>query len=183
VTKMAQITVIGAFAKSTGIYGTSGEIPWRCREDMAWFKRHTTGATVIMGRKTWESLPEKFRPLPGRQNIVVTSDSEYDLPEGVLCASSVEEALGLADRDSIFLIGGKSIWLKGLEVANRLLISEIGWKPTDTSKEFLRMGEFLDKGILRDNGFSESTVTHRLSADLGEGQTGSVTFATYERQT
>ena len=59
------------------VIGADGKLPWRLPEDMALFRELTTGGTVVMGRRTWESLPERFRPLPGRTNVVLTSDPEW----------------------------------------------------------------------------------------------------------
>ena len=73
------LTLIAALARN-GVIGNNNALPWHLPEDLKHFKELTTGHAVIMGRKTWESLPARFRPLPGRQNIVVTRDPAYEAP-------------------------------------------------------------------------------------------------------
>ena len=94
-----------------GAIGFKGALPWpTIREDMLQFRHLTIPHCVIMGRKTWESLPEKYRPLPGRMNVVVSRTlTELD---GAFVVSSVEEALGLAEtkRRRPFVIGGAAIY-------------------------------------------------------------------------
>ena len=111
-------TIIAAMDQNRGL-GKDNTIPWKLKEDMTWFKAHTstvftegTQNMCIMGRKTWESLPESFRPLPDRLNVVVSRNTDYELPEGVLLASSLDNALTLADNadlhiDHTFVIGGQ----------------------------------------------------------------------------
>src|SRR3989344_7248852 len=88
------ITLIAAISKNN-VIGTEGRLPWHIPEDLKRFKTLTVGKVVLMGRKTWESIPEKFRPLPGRTNVVVTRQADFPLPEKTIRASSVEEALNL----------------------------------------------------------------------------------------
>ncbi|MBK0419345.1 dihydrofolate reductase [Leucobacter sp. CSA1] len=79
-----------------GAIGRDGGMPWHLPEDLAYFKQRTWGAPVIMGRRTWESLPERFRPLPGRENLVVTRDPGYEAP-GASAVPSLEEAVSRAE--------------------------------------------------------------------------------------
>jgi dihydrofolate reductase len=95
-----------------GAIGKAGKIPWGLQTDMAHFQKKTTGHHVVMGRKTWESLPKS--PLPGRTNIVLTRNPEYPLPEGVIRASSFEEAYRYAEEageTELFVIGGAEIYI------------------------------------------------------------------------
>jgi dihydrofolate reductase len=101
------------------VIGAGGAIPWHVPEDMRRFKELTMGSTVVMGRLTWESLPEKFRPLPGRHNIVVTRQASYDAP-GAEVAASVEQALERPEGD-IWVIGGASIYEQSLAHAERVV--------------------------------------------------------------
>jgi dihydrofolate reductase len=95
------------------VIGNNGEIPWHLPEDLAHFRATTMGGTVIMGRKTWDSIPPKFRPLPGRTNIVVSRNpDQLSLPEGVLSAASPDEAIQLAKRTPMRDLGG-AIWIIG----------------------------------------------------------------------
>jgi dihydrofolate reductase len=83
------------FARSrNGVIGRDGDLPWHLPEDLAHFKRMTLGCPVIMGRKTWDSLPVKFRPLPGRANVVVTRQPDWQ-DAGALRADSLEGAMAL----------------------------------------------------------------------------------------
>ena len=110
---------------SNGVVGQSGTMPWHLPEDMAHFKRATAGGSVIMGRRTWESLPAKFRPLPGRLNVVMTRQADWASP-GALRADSLAQAMALcpADKD-IWAIGGAQIWAEALPLAQLALVTEI----------------------------------------------------------
>jgi dihydrofolate reductase len=117
------VALIWAEARG-GVIGHAGGIPWRLPEDLARFRAVTNGGTVVMGRRTWESLPERFRPLPGRRNVVVTRQTEWE-SEGAEIVHSVEEALvGRAD-DAIWVIGGGEIYRQALALADRLEITEV----------------------------------------------------------
>lgn len=105
------------------VIGKGGKLPWYIPEELAWFKARTLGHTVIMGRKTWESLPEKSRPLPTRWNIVVTSQPDYQA-DGAIVAHSLEEAINMAQPGtSVFVIGGASLYEQALPMADAVLIS------------------------------------------------------------
>lgn len=108
------------------VIGKNNEIPWFHKGDLKWFKETTTGHAVIMGRRTWESLPEKARPLKGRVNIVVTS-SEAPFP-GAIVATSVEQAINMAevmDSKETWLIGGYGIFQEAIHLADVMLITKI----------------------------------------------------------
>ena len=108
-----------------GVIGREGTIPWRIPEDVVHFKESTTGHAVVMGRRTWESIPDRFRPLPGRRNVVVTRNPEWTAP-GAERADSLEEALRLlAGEDRVFVIGGAEIYAAALPHADELEITEI----------------------------------------------------------
>lgn len=112
---------MAAMDEKRGI-GRNGQIPWKIPEDMRHFKELTMGHPVIMGRVTWESIPARFRPLPGRNNIVVTRSSDMYIP-GVAIAHSVAQAINIAyliDAERISIIGGAQIYKQGLPLANRL---------------------------------------------------------------
>lgn len=110
--------------------GYQNQLPWHLSADLKHFKEVTTGGTVIMGRKTWESLPETYRPLKERLNIVV-SRSELSLPEGVLLAHSLDEALELAEQHGgdrkAFVIGGATLYAEAIAHAacNELMLTEL----------------------------------------------------------
>lgn len=118
------IVIVAAVAKN-GVIGKGNAIPWRLPEDIAHFKTLTTGHTVVMGRKTWESLPSRFRPLPGRHNIVVTRNPDYQAP-GADVAHSLDEAIKLGAGDTaLFIIGGAELYAQALPLAQRLELTEI----------------------------------------------------------
>ena len=109
--KMTGIGMIWAQTKS-GVIGKDGSMPWHLPEDLKHFSQLTTGHPVIMGRKTWESFPDKYRPLPGRTNIVVTRNPEWaSTPEaeGAVVVSSLDAAL----LESQFAPGGQKVWIIG----------------------------------------------------------------------
>ncbi len=112
---------------SGGVIGAEGGMPWYVPEDLAHFKELTLGAPVVMGRRTWESFPERFRPLPGRRNIVVTRDAAW-AAHGAERAGSLPEALALAGDDAperVWVIGGGALFREAMEVADRLEVTEL----------------------------------------------------------
>ena len=114
------------FARAAnGVIGNNNTLPWQLPEDMAHFKRCTMGHPVIMGRKTWDSLPPKFRPLPGRLNVVVTRQPGWH-SDGALTAHSLLEACGLCPPDSdAWVIGGAEIYAQALALASTAQVTEI----------------------------------------------------------
>ena len=114
------ISIIVAYANGR-VIGKNGSIPWRLPNDSQYFKRITSGHTVVMGRKTFESMR---RPLPNRRNVVLTSSRTFAAP-GVEVVHCVDDVLALGNRDDVFIIGGESIYRQFLEVAERLYITEI----------------------------------------------------------
>jgi len=117
------IVIIAAVAKN-GVIGKDNALPWHLPEDMKHFKALTTGHAVIMGRKTWESLPPKFRPLPNRHNIVLTRNAAYDAP-GATVVTELDEAMKLGAVGTAFIIGGAELYAHILPHAQRLELTEI----------------------------------------------------------
>ena len=110
---------------ANGVIGRQNQLPWHLPEDLAHFKRTTLGCPVIMGRKTWDSLPPKFRPLPGRANIVVTRQADWAAP-GAQAASSIEAACALCPADAdAWVIGGAEIYAQALPLAQSVVVTEI----------------------------------------------------------
>ena len=108
-----------------GVIGKDNTLPWRLPEDMAHFKQITMGCPVIMGRKTWDSLPPKFRPLPGRRNIVITRQAGWSAP-GAESTRSLEEALALcAGEAQAWVTGGSEIYSLALPFADTAEVTEI----------------------------------------------------------
>lgn len=110
---------------ANGVIGKDGVMPWHLPEDLAHFKRTTLGCPVIMGRKTWESLPPRFRPLPGRTNVVVTRQTGW-LAEGARVAHSLPEAQALCGNvPDAWIIGGGEIYAQALPLASTAVVTEI----------------------------------------------------------
>ena len=101
-------------------------MPWHVPEDLAHFKQLTTGGTVVMGRKTWDALDPRFRPLPGRRNIVLTRDPDWSA-EGAEVAHSVDAALpaDAVTRSPIWIIGGAELFAATIDRADRLEVTEL----------------------------------------------------------
>jgi dihydrofolate reductase len=114
------------FARSAnGIIGKEGALPWHLPEDLAHFKRVTLGCPVIMGRKTWDSLPPKFRPLPGRANIVVTRQENWS-QNGAQTAQNMREALQLCEQAAdAWVIGGAQLYALAAPLAHTAIVTEI----------------------------------------------------------
>ncbi|HTM60002.1 MAG TPA: dihydrofolate reductase [Burkholderiales bacterium] len=117
-----KVYLVAALA-ANGVIGRNGQLPWHLPEDLKHLKQLTLGHPVIMGRRTWESLPKK--PLPGRDNIVVTRRPGYDAP-GAAVASSLDAALALCVGESVvFVIGGEQLFAESLPTAAGLVLTEI----------------------------------------------------------
>lgn len=114
------------FARAAnGAIGKDGTMPWHLPEDLAHFKRTTLGCPVIMGRKTWESLPPRFRPLPGRTNVVITRQRHWQA-EGAAVAHSLPEAIALCGAVAdAWIIGGADIYAQALPLASTAVVTEI----------------------------------------------------------
>lgn len=118
------ITLIAAVAKNNCI-GSNGKLPWHIPEDFEHFKRHTMGKMVLMGRKTWESLPPKFRPLPNRTNVVITRQKGYDVPPGVEVYPTIDDAVAAHAADHVYVIGGAQLYEQTIGRADHLIITHI----------------------------------------------------------
>ena len=119
-----EIALIYARA-ANGVIGKDGALPWHLPEDMAHFKQLTQGCPVIMGRKTWDSLPPRFRPLPGRTNIVVTRQPDWN-ENGARRASSLRESLQISEQSpTVWVIGGAQVYAEALPLADRVEVTEI----------------------------------------------------------
>ena len=114
------VSMIAAVGKNLEL-GKNNDLIWHFKEDMKFFKDTTMGHTVVMGRKTFESLP---KALPGRKNIVISSNAEYQA-QGATVVTSVEEALQIADNEEIFVLGGGKIYAEFLPYADKLYLTEI----------------------------------------------------------
>ncbi len=121
---MKKVLVVAV--SENGVIGKDGDIPWYFPEDLKHFREVTIGSPVVMGRKTFESLPEDYTPLPDRTNIVLTR-SEVNLPESVKVVNSLKEAWSTAEEhgETVYIIGGSSIYEQTLEDADKLVLTRI----------------------------------------------------------
>ena len=120
------ISLIAAVS-SNMVIGKNNDLPWKLPDDMKYFMETTKGHHVIMGRKNYESIPEKFRPLPNRTNIVVTRQENFQAP-GCIVVNSIERALDIANNNGeleVFIIGGAEIYKQGLPSTQRMYLTEI----------------------------------------------------------
>ncbi|MDO5686665.1 MAG: dihydrofolate reductase [Neisseria sp.] len=119
---MQMITLVAAVAKN-GCIGSGNAMPWHIPEDFAFFKQYTTGKPVLMGRKTWESLPRK--PLPSRHNIVISRQADF-AAEGASVVGSLQAGLDLCrDAAEIIIMGGAQIYAQALPLATDLRLTEV----------------------------------------------------------
>ena len=140
------IILIGAFDLEQQI-GAASTLIWEIKEDMKHFKDKTMGNICIMGRVTWESIDEKYRPLNGRKNIIVTSRKDYVVPENVLVAPSLEAALALAEEETlmkefagkdVYICGGQQLYEAAMPYADALEVTEIAKIFPTNGKENVR---------------------------------------------
>lgn len=164
---------LGPIARArNGVFGQGGALPWRLKSDMALFKSLTMGKPVIMGRRTWNSLPK--RPLPGRMNIVLSRDGAFE-PEGALACETLDEAVQIAREqaaedgvDEVCVIGGAAVAQVAFPKARRVYLTEIEGDPP---------GEV----ILPEFDFTGWTEVRREHHPAGEGDEYPFTFRVLER--
>ncbi|MFA5770179.1 MAG: dihydrofolate reductase [Patescibacteria group bacterium] len=155
------ISIIAAIGKNREL-GKDNKLLWHIPEDFKRFKDITSGHVVIMGRKTYESLPKKFRPLPNRVNIVITRDINYKV-DGVMVYHSLEEAVKITNYklqitnkfqisnfkfDEIFIIGGASIYEQGIKYADKLYLTLVDKEYPDADAFFPEYGEFGEASVV-----------------------------------
>jgi len=144
-----KVQLIVAAARN-GVIGRDNDLVWRLRRDMQFFKEKTAGKPVITGRRNYESIPNRFRPLPGRQNIVITRNPDYHAP-GAVVVTSLDAALAVAEGDEVFIIGGGQIYRQSLSsgCVNEAYVTHVDAEP-DGDTHF-PLGAF-------ERGWSEETV-------------------------
>ena len=127
-----------------GVIGAGGRLPWHLPEDLRLFRELTTGSTVVMGRRTWESLPERFRPLPGRRNVVLTTDRSWTA-DGATRAGGVGEVLAEGGGGDLWVIGGGRVYAAFLPHADRAVVTDVDtdvdgdtWAP-ELGREWVRV--------------------------------------------
>jgi dihydrofolate reductase len=126
---MTPILSIVVARAANGVIGRDGDLPWRLKSDLALFKASTLGKPIIMGRKTWDSLPRK--PLPGRMNVVLSRDGSFEPDNAVVCESFMEAVQMAREQaeddgvDEVCIIGGRSLFEAALLKAKRLYLTEV----------------------------------------------------------
>lgn len=126
---MIPILSIVVARATNGVIGRDGDLPWRLKSDLALFKANTLGKPIIMGRKTWDSLPRK--PLPGRMNVVLSRDGSFEPQQAVVCESFLEAVQMSREQaqedgvDEVCVIGGRALFEMALPKAKRLYITEV----------------------------------------------------------
>ena len=123
---MKNISLIVAVSKNQ-VIGKDNKLAWNLPDDMNYFSNMTQGHSVIMGRKNWESIPKKYRPLPNRKNIVITRNNNFK-DKGAIVVNSIEKAIEKSrssEEEEIFIIGGGEIYNLGLDYVDKLYITEI----------------------------------------------------------
>ena len=118
------ITLIAAMANNRAI-GLDGDMPWHLPGELKHFKAVTMGKTIVMGRKTWESIG---RALPGRQNIVISRNPDY-AAESCLVVQSLEEALQRSESEEVMIIGGGQLYRQALPIASRMILTRVDCEP------------------------------------------------------
>jgi len=124
---MQEYKIIVAIGENNEI-GDGEDLLWHLPADMKYFKENTQGADVIMGRKTYDSIPKKFRPLPNRTNIVITRNKDYVAEDGVYICHSIKDALEIAENCSTtekFIIGGGSVYNETIHLASKLYLTQV----------------------------------------------------------
>lgn len=180
--------IVAALLPSFGI-GNKGQLPWRLSKELKYFRKVTTGTepnshAVIMGRKTWESIPAKFRPLSGRVNVVISRNRNLELgSDKVLLYTSIQEAIDQLDKidtiKNIFIIGGAQIYNDTLSVIDNLLITEI------EAKDGIEMDTFLDKEYIKHNFVRDEGLNDLVGFDASgkhEENGFSYEFTLYRRK-
>ena len=158
-----RISAIVALDEKRGI-GKDGKIPWFIKGEQLRLKEITMGHPVIMGRKTYESIPEKFRPLRGRENIIITRNSDYHPHPDIHVVHSVESALELAkslDHTEIFILGGAQIFNETIDLIDRIYLTILtGDYNADTFfPDYSQFSKIIEKESHEQDGFSFNYIT------------------------
>jgi dihydrofolate reductase len=149
------------------VIGRDGGLPWRLPSDLKHFRELTSGHTVVMGRKTFESLPAKFRPLPDRRNVVLSSDPAYRA-QGADVFADLDSALASCDGDKVFVIGGGQTYAQALPLARRIYATHVEAEVEgDTYFPALPAGAWRcveQSDSIAENGHTFSFRVHELAA-------------------
>ena len=152
-----KISLIAAIGENR-VIGAKGDLPWHLPDDMKFFSKTTRGHYVLMGRKNYDSIPLKFRPLPGRPNIVVTRTNQMDTSK-VDVVNTIEEGIKLAKdagEEELFIIGGGEIYRQTIDLANKLDITHVDASP-DGDTHF---------PVFDESQYSKSVLNHHPKDDV-----------------
>lgn len=164
------ISIVVAYAANRAI-GRDGQLPWRLPGDMRRFRELTSGHCVVMGRRTYESLPDAFRPLPGRRNLVLSRNPAY-APAGAEVLPDLDSAV-VACGGECFVVGGAAVYAEALPVVERIYATEIGQEVegdtffAELERGAWRAGERSEQ--MKEDGLSYSFVVYERVAGGGEG--------------
>lgn len=177
------VFVVAAVAKGNGIYGIDvkgkGSIPWHSKLDMQHFKELTEGHTVVMGFNTWKSLP--VRPLPNRENIVISRNLYDDLGEGVVVCRYLPEAIQKAKSKKVFVIGEAKLWTGALLYASKLYITLVDISISETNLTLV-CKELLHPGRVRNFDVVPSLSRRATDVDTKSGQEINLDFLVYTKR-
>jgi dihydrofolate reductase len=153
------VILIAAVGRN-GVIGRDNDLPWRIREDLQHFRQLTLGHTLVMGRKTYDSIG---RPLPGRRTVVVTRQPDWAAQaDGVEVAHSLDHALKLADGNDVYVAGGGEIYRQALPLGHRLELTEVAQSPAgDVTFPAFDRAEWAETARTPHDGFSFVTYTRR----------------------
>ncbi len=157
---MHQISLVAAISKNNCI-GKDNTLPWDIPADMKRVKELTIGRNVIMGRKTWESIPEKFRPLPKRKNIIITRNNNLEVPEGVEVYNSIEEAIERHKGEEIVGFGGQRIFEEMMPIADVLYITHVDQEVDECQAYFPEIDQKIWQETEREDFDGYSFVTYK----------------------
>jgi len=164
-----KIKIVAAIGKNSEL-GMAGDLPaWKLSADMDRFKKLTSGSVVVMGRKTYESLPERFRPLPGRVNVVLTNDQSWSKPGVVVCHKVSEVFDKYKNENSIWVIGGAQIYNEFIKIADELHITHVD-------------GEFSADAYFPEIDKDRWAEYQKEKSDAGEKNSHSTEFRKYIRR-
>lgn len=159
---MTHLALIAALGEHTRAIGRDGALLWHIPDDLKHFKALTSGHAVIMGRKTWESLPPRFRPLPNRVNIIVTGNQDFTA-KGAIVTHSVEEAFKAGEMqsssDTVFVIGGGILYREALPYADTLYLTLI----EGNEEGDVYFPPYEDRFSLQSTTAGEGTPAHRFT--------------------
>ncbi|TAL19294.1 dihydrofolate reductase [Patescibacteria group bacterium] len=154
------ISLIAAVAKDN-VIGKAGKLPWNLPEDLKHFRDLTIGKTVLMGKTTWESLPEKLRPLPGRKNVVVALEADYQVPAGVELFHDLGAALASHADEKVMVMGGASIYRQTIGLADTLYITHLDLTVEGGDAFFPAIDPSVWREVSREEGEGMAWVTYK----------------------